>query len=48
MPVRIYFDANDALVSRLKAGMSVYASIDTGHKRTLAGLLGLSAAAKTN
>ena len=46
IPVRIYFDANDPLVKKLKAGMSVYATIDTGHKRTLAGLLGLSAAAK--
>jgi membrane fusion protein (multidrug efflux system) len=46
VPVRIYFDENDPLVKKLKAGMSVYATIDTGHKRTLAGLLGLSAAAK--
>jgi hypothetical protein len=27
--------------------MSVYATIDTGHKRTLAGLLGSSSAAAT-
>jgi membrane fusion protein (multidrug efflux system) len=44
--VRIYFDPNDPFVKNLKAGMSVYASIDTGHERTLARLLGLSAAAK--
>lgn len=43
VPVRIYFDENDAYVRKLKAGMSVYATIDTGHRRTLAGLLGLSA-----
>jgi membrane fusion protein (multidrug efflux system) len=47
IPVRIYFDQNDPFVKKLKAGMSAYATIDTGHKRTLAGLLGLwSAAAK--
>jgi membrane fusion protein (multidrug efflux system) len=45
VPVRIYFDKDDKFVARLKAGMSVYATIDTGHKRTLAGLLGLSPAA---
>ena len=44
VPVRIYFDKNDPLVKKLKAGMSVYASVDTGHRRTLAGLLGLAAA----
>jgi membrane fusion protein, multidrug efflux system len=45
--VRIYFDPNDPFVKKLKAGMSAYATIDTGHKRTLAGLLGIrSAAAK--
>jgi len=32
-------------VKKLKAGMSVYATIDTGHQRSLAGLLGLSATA---
>ncbi|MCB1412623.1 MAG: HlyD family secretion protein [Xanthobacteraceae bacterium] len=42
IPVRIYFDSNDAFVRKLKAGMSVYVSIDTNHRRTLAGLLGLS------
>jgi membrane fusion protein, multidrug efflux system len=45
VPVRIYFDKNDKFVSKLKAGMSVYATIDTGHKRSLASLLGLSSAA---
>jgi len=46
VPVRIYFDEHDPMVKKLKAGMSVYATIDTGHKRTLAGLFGLSTAAK--
>ncbi|MCP3474283.1 HlyD family secretion protein [Bradyrhizobium sp. CCGUVB1N3] len=45
VPVRIYFDENDKFVKKLKAGMSVYATIDTGHQRSLAGLLGLSATA---
>ncbi|MDN5003003.1 HlyD family secretion protein [Bradyrhizobium sp. GCM10027634] len=45
VPVRIYFDESDKYVNKLKAGMSVYATIDTGHKRSLAGLLGLSATA---
>ena len=44
VPVRIYFDKDDPFVKKLKAGMSVYATIDTGHKRTLAGLLGLAPA----
>ncbi|WFU40914.1 HlyD family secretion protein [Bradyrhizobium sp. CB82] len=43
VPVRIYFDDSDKFVKKLKAGMSVYATIDTGHQRSLAGLLGLSA-----
>jgi membrane fusion protein (multidrug efflux system) len=47
VPVRIYFDKNDPFVKKLKAGMSVYATIDTGHKRSLAGLLGLSPASAT-
>jgi membrane fusion protein (multidrug efflux system) len=47
VPVRIYFDQNDPLVKKLKAGMSVYATIDTGHKRSLAGLLGLAPASAT-
>ena len=47
IPVRIYFDQGDPFVKKLKAGMSAYATVDTGHKRTLAGLFGLrSAAAK--
>jgi membrane fusion protein (multidrug efflux system) len=47
VPVRVYFDPNDPMIKKLKAGMSAYATIDTGHKRTLAGLFGLrSAAAK--
>ena len=40
VPVRIYFDKDDNFVGRLKAGMSVYATIDTGHRRSLAALLG--------
>jgi membrane fusion protein (multidrug efflux system) len=44
IPVRIYFDQSDPFVKKLKAGMSAYATIDTGHKRTLAGLLGLRSA----
>src|SRR5712672_696746 len=45
VPVRIYFDANDKFVRKLKAGMSVYATIDTKHSRSLAALLGFSPAA---
>jgi membrane fusion protein, multidrug efflux system len=45
VPVRIYFDKNDEFVKKLKAGMSVYTSIDTGHHRSLASLLGFSPAA---
>jgi len=45
VPVRIYFDKDDKLVGKLKAGMSVYASIDTGHRRSLAGLFGMAHAA---
>ncbi len=37
---RIYLDQNDKHVGKLKAGMSAYATIDTGHRRTLAGLFG--------
>jgi membrane fusion protein, multidrug efflux system len=44
IPVRIYFDTGDKYVRKLKAGMSAYATIDTGHTRSLAGLLGLSSA----
>jgi membrane fusion protein (multidrug efflux system) len=45
VPVRIYFDHNDKYVQKLKAGMSAYTSIDTGHRRSLASLLGFSPAA---
>jgi membrane fusion protein (multidrug efflux system) len=44
VPVRIYFDKDDPFVKKLKAGMSAYATIDTGHKRSLAGLFGLRSA----
>src|ERR1700735_4681075 len=44
VPVRIYFDSHDADVQRLKAGMSAYTTIDTGHRRSLAALLGFSPA----
>jgi membrane fusion protein (multidrug efflux system) len=47
VPVRVYFDMDDPYVKKLKAGMSVYATIDTGHKRSLASLLGFSPAAAT-
>jgi membrane fusion protein, multidrug efflux system len=47
VPVRIYFDKDDPYVKKLKAGMSVYATIDTKHKRSLAGLLGLQPASAT-
>ena len=44
VPVRIYFDQNDKFVRKLKAGMSVYATIDTNHHRSLPALLGMSPA----
>ncbi len=44
VPVRIYFDQNDKFVQKLKAGMSVYVTVDTNHRRTLAGLLGFAPA----
>ena len=44
VPVRIYFDSNDKYVQKLKAGMSAYTTIDTGHRRSLAALLGFSPA----
>jgi membrane fusion protein, multidrug efflux system len=44
VPVRIYFDKEDRNVEKLKAGMSAYTTIDTGHRRSLAALLGLSSA----
>jgi membrane fusion protein (multidrug efflux system) len=40
VPVRIVFDKDEDL-SRLRAGMSVVVDIDTGHRRSLASLLGL-------
>ena len=45
VPVRIYFDSDDKHVRKLKAGMSAYTTIDTGHRRSLAALLGLRPAA---
>ncbi|MCO5131665.1 MAG: HlyD family secretion protein [Xanthobacteraceae bacterium] len=44
VPVRIYFDNTDDQVRRLKAGMSAYVTIDTGHRRSLRGLFGLDTA----
>ncbi|QWG23279.1 HlyD family secretion protein [Bradyrhizobium sediminis] len=44
VPVRIYFDKNDKFVRKLKAGMSVYATIDTQHRRSLAALFGFAPA----
>ena len=44
VPVRIYFDRNDKYVQKLKAGMSAYTSIDTGHRRSLAALFGFGPA----
>jgi membrane fusion protein (multidrug efflux system) len=44
VPVRIYFDSDDKFVKKLKAGMSAYTAIDTGHRRSLASLLGFSPA----
>jgi membrane fusion protein, multidrug efflux system len=45
VPVRIYFDDNDKMVRKLKAGMSAYTSIDTNHRRSLAALFGFGPAA---
>jgi membrane fusion protein (multidrug efflux system) len=45
VPVRIYFDGSDRWVRKLKAGMSAYTTIDTGHRRSLASLFGLAPAA---
>ncbi|HZE52542.1 MAG TPA: HlyD family secretion protein [Bradyrhizobium sp.] len=42
VPVRIYFDSHDKDVQRLKAGMSAYTTIDTGHRRSLTAMLSLS------
>jgi membrane fusion protein (multidrug efflux system) len=44
VPVRITLDPNDKMVGKLKAGMSSYVSIDTGHRRSLGALLGLAPA----
>jgi len=48
VPVRIYFNKDDPYVKKLKAGMSVYATIDTGHQRSLAGLFGLAPVSAQN
>jgi membrane fusion protein (multidrug efflux system) len=45
VPVRIALDPDDKMVRKLKAGMSSYVSIDTGHRRSLAAMLGLAPAA---
>jgi membrane fusion protein (multidrug efflux system) len=45
VPVRIHFDSHDKYVQKLKAGMSAYTTIDTGHRRSLAALLGFAPAA---
>jgi membrane fusion protein (multidrug efflux system) len=45
VPVRIYFDSDDSYVQKLKAGMSAYTTIDTGHRRTLAAMFGFAPAA---
>src|SRR5882724_3391822 len=42
VPVRIYFDSHDKDVQKLKAGMSAYTTIDTGHRRSLTAMLSLS------
>jgi membrane fusion protein (multidrug efflux system) len=44
VPVRIYFDATDKYVRKLKAGMSAYTSIDTGHRRSFRVLFGFAPA----
>lgn len=48
VPVRIYFDKNDRMVRKLKAGMSVYATIDTRHQRSLSALLGFRPASASH
>jgi membrane fusion protein (multidrug efflux system) len=44
VPVRITLDPDDKMVRKLKAGMSSYVSIDTGHRRSLGAMLGLGPA----
>jgi membrane fusion protein (multidrug efflux system) len=44
VPVRIYFDPNDKFLTKLKAGMSSTVSIDTGHTRSMASMLGMTTA----
>jgi membrane fusion protein (multidrug efflux system) len=44
VPVRIYLDYSDPAVKKLKAGMSTYTTIDTEHRRSLAGLFGTASA----
>ncbi len=46
VPVRIAFASSES-TQALRAGLSVYVSIDTKHQRTLAGLFGHSATAET-
>jgi membrane fusion protein (multidrug efflux system) len=47
LPIRIEFESGQDL-SRLRAGMSVTADIDTGRQRSLAGLFGFTATATAN
>jgi membrane fusion protein (multidrug efflux system) len=47
LPVRIAF-APGQNISKLRSGMSVTVDIDTGHQRSLASIVGLTAAAKEN
>jgi membrane fusion protein, multidrug efflux system len=44
VPVRIALDTDDKMLRKLKAGMSSYVSIDTGHRRSLPAMLGLTPA----
>ncbi|MDB5564611.1 MAG: transporter [Tardiphaga sp.] len=44
VPLRVALDTDDKTVRKLKAGMSSYVSIDTGHRRSLAAMLGLAPA----
>ncbi len=47
LPVRIAF-APGQNISKLRSGMSVTVDIDTGRQRSLASIVGLTAAAKEN